>query len=220
MKRVSLLAAVLAALMLAGCGQKMEADSTAQQAPAQTAEQTANQTTHETGEQPANQTAAQTAGDQDPAAEGSGRAQTTELTFMLEGMEETVPATLYNGEGYSIYIFDEDWRLETDMEDGVLEEKWESTFNDDVELRVLHLGNRGLAEAQAFVKAKEDDYRFQEDKQGGLLGTDEQDRELMEVLFYPSDGAMFAVLYQYPEEAMEGFGARLRVMADTFERTT
>ena len=137
--------------------------------------------------------------------------------FTVEGMEEAVPATLYTGQGYFIYIPDEGWRLERDMDDSIPEDTWESTVNHDVELRVLHLGEKTLEEAKTWVTAAEDDYRLIEDKQGNLGGTDQEDREMMEVRFHPSGSQMYAVLYEYPLEAAEGFGARLSQIAETFE---
>ena len=186
-------------LALSGCGQT---DSPA--APETAAPSTVPET-------------AAPAGDRNPTAEELGRADKKDLTIMVEGTEEAVPATLYIGQGYSIYIPDEDWRLEKDVDDGIPEEKWESTVNDDVELRVLHLGEKTLEEAKAWVTAEEDDYRLIEDKQGGLGGTDEKDREMLEVRFYPSGSQMYAVLYEYPMEAAEGFGARLGQIAEPFE---
>ena len=186
-------------LALSGCGQT---DSPA--APETAAPSTVPET-------------AAPAGDRNPTAEELGRADKKDLTIMVEGTEEAVPATLYIGQGYSIYIPDEDWRLEKDVDDGIPEEKWESTVNDDVELRVLHLGEKTLEEAKAWVTAEENDYRLIEDKQGGLGGTDEKDREMLEVRFYPSGSQMYAVLYEYPMEAAEGFGARLGQIAESFE---
>ena len=186
-------------LALSGCGQT---DSPA--APETAAPSTVPET-------------AAPAGDRNPTAEELGRADKKDLTIMVEGTEEAVPATLYIGQGYSIYIPDEGWRLEKDMEDGVPEEKWESTVNSDVELRVLHLGEKTLEQAQEWVTAEEDNYRLIEDKQGGLGGTDAEDREVLEVRFHPAGTQMYAVAYQYPVEASEGFGDRLSQIADTFE---
>ena len=155
--------------------------------------------------------------DRNPTAAELGREEKKDLVFMVEGTEETVPVTLYIGQGYSIYIPDEGWRLEKDVEDGIPEEKWESTVNDDVELRVLYLGEKTLEQAQEWVTAEEDDYRLIEDKQGNLGGTDEKDREVLEVRFHPSGTQIYAVLYEYPMEAAEGFGARLGQIAETFE---
>lgn len=155
--------------------------------------------------------------DRNPTAAELGREEKKDLVFMVEGTEEAVPATLYIGQGYSIYIPDEGWRLEKDVDDGIPEDTWESTVNHDVELRVLHLGEKTLEQAQEWVTAEEDDYRLIEDKQGGLGGTDEEDREVMEVRFYPSGSQMYAALYEYPMEAAEGFGARLSQITETFE---
>ena len=201
MKKRHLAAALLLALSLTGCGQRT-ALPTAQTAPA-----------------PQEESSVETAADRAPTAEELGREERMDMAFSVEGETEMVPATLYIGQGYSIYIPDEGWRLEKDVDDGIPEETWESTVSHDVELRVLHLGEKTLEEARAWVTAAEDDYRLIEDKQGGLGGTDGEDRETLEVRFYPSGTQMYAVLYEYPTEAAEGFGARLEQIAGTFEVT-
>ena len=186
-------------LALSGCGQKAQTPPPAPETPvAETQTETPD-------------------GDRNPTAAELGREEKTNLAFTVEGETELVPVTLYIGQGYSIYIPDEGWRLEKWVDDGIPEDVWESVINDDVELTVLHLGEKTLAEAQAWVKAEEDDYQLVEDKQGGLGGTDEKAREMLEVRFHTSGSTMYAVLYKYPMEAAEGFGARLGVMADTFQ---
>ena len=208
MKKLILILTLL--LALSGCGQKTS--PVVPDVPPTAPETAAPETTA-----PETTAPAAPAEDRNPTAAELGREEKKDLVFMVEGTEETVPATLYIGQGYSIYIPDEGWRLEKDMDDGVPEDTWESTVNHDVELRVLHLGEKTLEQAQEWVTAAEDDYRLIEDKQGGLGGTDEKDREMMEVRFYPSGTQMYAVLYEYPMEAAEGFGARLAQIAETFE---
>lgn len=203
MKKRHLIVALLLALSLTGCGGQTAPTTQTTPTPQEAAPQ----------EEPA----ASTSGDRNPTAAELGREERMDMVFSVEGEAEVIPATLYIGQGYSIYIPDEGWRLEKDMDDGIPEDTWESTVNGDVELRVLHLGERTLEQAKAWVTAAEDDYRLIEDKQGGLGGTDEEDREMMEVRFYPSGSQMYAVLYEYPMEAAEGFGARLEQMAGTFE---
>lgn len=199
MRRMSLILTGLLFLALSGCGQKAQTPPPAPETPvAETQTETPD-------------------GDRNPTAAELGREEKTNLAFTVEGETELVPVTLYIGQGYSIYIPSEGWRLEKWVDDGIPEDVWESVINDDVELTVLHLGEKTLAEAQAWVKAEEDDYQLVEDKQGGLGGTDEKDREMLEVRFHTSGSTMYAVLYKYPVEAAEGFGTRLGVMADTFQ---
>ncbi|MBP3508627.1 lipoprotein [Oscillibacter sp.] len=208
MKKLILILSLL--LALSGCGQKTSpvVPDVPPTAPETAAPETAA---------PETTAPAVPAEDRNPTAAELGREEKKDLVFMVEGTEEAVPATLYIGQGYSIYIPDEGWRLEKDVDDGIPEDTWESTVNHDVELRVLHLGEKTLEQAQEWVTAEEDDYRLIEDKQGGLGGTDEEDREVMEVRFYPSGSQMYAVLYEYPMEAAEGFGARLSQITETFE---
>ena len=223
MKKLILILSLL--LALSGCGQKTspvvpDVPPTAPEtvAPETAApETTAPETTAPETTAPETTAPAVLAEDRNPTAAELGREEKKDLVFMVEGTEEAVPATLYIGQGYSIYIPDEGWRLEKDVDDGIPEDTWESTVNHDVELRVLHLGEKTLEQAQEWVTAEEDDYRLIEDKQGGLGGTDEKNREMLEVRFYPSGSQMYAVLYEYPMEAAEGFGARLSQITETFE---
>ena len=156
-------------------------------------------------------------GDQNNISNDLSRDETTDLRFMVEGMEELVPATLYIGQGYSIYVPNEGWRLEEDINEGIQIDTWESVINDDVELSVLHLGERTLDQAQDWIITEEEDFIFTEDEQGNLVGTDREDQKNIAVIFYSSDNAMYAVQYTYPIEATEGFGTRLSVIASTFE---
>ena len=188
-------------LALSGCGQT---DSPA--APETAAPSTVPET-------------AAPAGDRNPTAEELGRADKKDLTIMVEGTEEAVPATLYIGQGYSIYIPDEGWRLEKDTDDGIPEDTWESTVNGDVELTVSHYSGKTWAEARdAFARDK--DYVF-EDLMGGKLGDPltgmDEDGDYMSFMVAEGAGTVYVISWEYPAEAAEGFGARLGRIADTFE---
>ena len=141
--------------------------------------------------------------------------QQKELTFYLEGMEEKAMATLYAGDGYSLYIFDEGWV--NFLDDG--QPVWESRLNPDVKLGVIHLTDMPLSAAQGWVRHKFEGFDLIEDKQGGLGGTNAEGI-LADVRLIPSGEDTYAVCCVYPMEAAEGFGVRLAVMADTFALTS
>ena len=141
--------------------------------------------------------------------------QQKELTFYLEGMEERAMATLYAGDGYSLYIFDENWVYYLD--DG--QPVWESRFNPDVKLSVIHLKDIPLSVAQGWVRLKFEGFDLIEDNQGGLGGTNAENI-MADVRLIPSQDDVYAVSSIYPMEAAEGFGTRLAVMADTFTLTS
>ena len=141
--------------------------------------------------------------------------QQTELTFYVEGMEEKAMATLYAGDGYSLYIFDENWVYYLD--DG--QPVWESRFNPDVKLSVIHLKDMPLSVAQGWVRRRFEGFDLIEDNQGGLGGTNAENI-MADVRLIPSQDDVYAVSSIYPMEAAEGFGTRLAVMADTFTLTS
>lgn len=140
--------------------------------------------------------------------------QQTELTFYVEGMEEKAMATLYAGDGYSLNIFDEDWVYYLD--DG--QPVWESRFNPDVKLSVIHLKDMPLSVAQGWVQLRFEGFDLIEDNRGGLGGTNAEGI-MADVRLIPSGDDVYAVSSIYPMEAAEGFGTRLAVMADTFALT-
>ena len=227
MKKYVLLMTLLLALLLTACGQK-NAPPVEKKAEAPPAAETAEQKPEVLPAPPVQSKPAKPAEPAVPTLSGAAEQAVAAappaavaLKFMVEGVEETLEANRHEGNGYALYIPAEGWRLEErELDDGVFEEIWESTVNDDAELWVLSLGQRTLAEGQAWLKAEEDDFALQEDKQGGLWGADAEDGQLMEVRFHEGGGALYAVVWTYPEAAAEGFGTRLSVIADTFELTT
>ena len=150
------------------------------------------------------------------ACENIGREQNKDLVYYLEGEETKEPATLYIGDGYSVYIPNEGFQLEHDTENGVPADSWESVLNEEVEFEILHLGEMDLKQAQEWVIREEDDYQLVEDKRGGLGGTDKADN-VLDVRFETVGNSIYALMSKYPMEATEGFGVTLSVVADTFE---
>ena len=147
------------------------------------------------------------------------------LTFLVEGETEILPATRYTGAGYVIYIPDEGWCFEREEEDGMTEERWESVWNDEVELSVYTRPPypESSAAATRDIFLADSDYVF-EDAEGGTAGDPLVGREadgdyLCFMTAEGSGGVTYIVAWEYPAEAAEGFGARLRVIADTFAVT-
>ena len=203
MRRLSVVLMGLLVLALSGCGQKTQTPPPAAETPAET---------------PAGTTEETPAGDRNPTAAELGREETTELAFTVEGETELIPVTLYIGQGYSIYIPSEGWRLEKWVDDGIPEDTWESIVNDDVELTVSHYAGKTTMEARdAFVR--DEDYVF-EDLMGGelgdpLIGMDE-DGDYLSFMVAQGADTVYVISWEYPAEAAEGFGARLGQIANTF----
>ena len=146
----------------------------------------------------------------------SSRPEQTDLNFVVEGLEESIPAYLFRDLEYSLYIPHDGWQYHRMLEHDMLAKCWISTINPDVSLTVRHLGYRNLVEAQEWEREQNTGFQLIEDKQGGIGGTDGTGRSMLEVFFYSGQNAMYAVELRYPVEATEGFGTRLQVMADTF----
>jgi hypothetical protein len=149
-----------------------------------------------------------------PAAADLNRKERSNLSMTVEGTVETMPATLYVGQSryadvYSLYIPDEGWIAEEPGE-------WEAAANDDVELKVKFYAAEP-EEVRTAVLAEHSDYRFTDmDENNGFYGEDKEGDEVLEVWLHAADKGTFAVMAQYPQEAAEGFGVRLRTMAESF----
>ena len=204
MRRMSFVLMGLLLLVLSGCGQKTQTPPPAAETPAET---------------PAGTTEETPAGDRNPTAAELGREETTELAFTVEGETELIPVTLYIGQGYSIYIPSEGWRLEKWVDDGIPEDTWESIVNDDVELTVSHYAGKTAMEARdAFVR--DEDYAFG-DLMGGELGDPltgmDEDGDYLSFMVAQGADTVYVISWEYPAEAAEGFGARLGQIANTFQ---
>lgn len=116
----------------------------------------------------------------------------------------------YVGDGYSIYVPDDDWeQYKPDM--------WRSVHNDKIcfwvtcyENRNLETVRNELGEVQALLPVTESG---RENEMEGQIGDMITRARLIE---QAEADRVWAVFYSYPEEAIEGVGARLPVITDTF----
>lgn len=143
------------------------------------------------------------------------RAAMSVIDFFVEGETESVPATLYVGKGYSIYVPSEGWTVT----EGDGSTTWISDDNETVGFSVSTFAGVSAAEARAAYIA-DSGFEF-EDLNGGKLGDPllgwNEDGDALGLVSAEKDGTVYIVAWTYPEEAIEGFGARLQQIADTFE---
>lgn len=146
----------------------------------------------------------------DPEALETVLPESTKLTFIMEGEPEEQTAYLYAGDGYSIYVPDEGWeQYKPDM--------WRFAYNDKIgfwvtcyEKQNLETVKKELGGTYALFPVTESD---RENEMEGQIGDIITRVRLME---QAEANRVWAVFYSYPEEAIEGAGARLPVITDTF----
>lgn len=144
----------------------------------------------------------------------SGEEDDFSLFYTLKGMEESEPAWLEYGPGYCALIPREGWTMTAPGE-------WASDSNENMTFRVVHFSGeapenlpyRGLSRDQIAESLVKEGYQTQ--YQDYQLYKEEND--ITRVVEIRSNGAdNWGVVYTYPSEAEEGFGAILRVMAQNF----
>ena len=125
----------------------------------------------------------------------------------------------YEGQGYTIEIPDGQWRLESEWDDGRLEQTWESIFYPEAELEVQYYAGLTKEQAQTAVTLDEDDFRLETQIDGSLMGRDLGDREILFVRFYPGDNGTYVLTYTYTDtqEMADSVGDQLASMADSFQ---
>ena len=136
----------------------------------------------------------------------------TQLEFFLEGMVEYQDATLFVGDGYSIYITDDGWM--TAQEDG--KTTWTSSYNPDITLTVIPNAGTDFDTAMDALFAGYTDVEVDGEY---VYGHDEAYRYYRAARLIKTQDGILAAVWSYTIEATEGFGARLRVIAATLEAT-
>lgn len=150
------------------------------------------------------------------------------LTVMKEGEPEEKQASLVVEDGYSLYLPDGEWQKN---EEGI----WQAVVNDKVQIRVECLDRQELEKqihtVQFDIEAEMDDgmhYLVGADLSSAvsevglsnitLISSTEEMIKAKSKLYEDGDN-VWCVSYCYPEEAEEGWGRELPVIADTFAIT-
>ena len=144
----------------------------------------------------------------------SERDEKSEIEF--EGEETPAVSSLYTGNGYSIYIPDDEFRKGMDFDDGVLEDYWESRANEDVEIHVSTYGGVTPEKAQKHFLKENDDYIF-EDLTGKYICGQEKDGDTLWFFVETNENNTYIVSWEYPKSAEDAFSAKLAKVAYTFQ---
>lgn len=139
--------------------------------------------------------------DNNAAAAGQMREKTANLTFMVEGEEEQIPATLVTGEGYSFYLPDNEWQQSEP-------DTWTASMNEQVRFWILHQNGKTLDQVE------------QELSGSGFTEVYDRTWQQMDEMIYGVElkvleGDVWGVYYHYPADMEEGWGRRILAIGDT-----
>lgn len=136
-----------------------------------------------------------------------------QLEFFLEGMVEYQDATLFLGDGYSLYITNDNWLL-THGENG--ETAWTSGYNPDIVFRVIPTSGVTLSQAKGSIFGG---YTCFDEDGEYVYGKNDSGSMYRAARLIETSTGILAAVWDYSLEAAEGFGVRLRVIAGTLEAT-
>lgn len=123
---------------------------------------------------------------------------------------------LHQGDGYTLTLPQKGYRYDKDYDDGTLEEKWEYTKKDDVEIKVTSY--KGLDEETArnrFLR-ENNEYIFEDLSGYPICGT-EIDGDTLWFDLHKEDEGVYIVSWEYPKNTSEKIQKELSDIALTFE---
>ena len=121
----------------------------------------------------------------------------------------------HQGEGYSITIPSKVYHYEKEYDDGALEEKWEYTKKDDVEIKVTTYKNSDEISARTKFLKDYDEYIF-EDLLGQSLCGQELDGDTLWFNIHISGETVYIVSWEFPKNTNEDLQKELSKIAGTF----
>lgn len=131
-----------------------------------------------------------------------------------EGRENE--AHLYEGNGYTISVPEKSYIYEKDYDDGDLEEKWEYTKRDDVEIKVTTYKNSDEIKARGKFLRDNEEYIFEDLTGYSICGT-EPDGDILWFNLYQADGNVYIVSWEYPKNTNEELKKELSEIVKTFK---
>lgn len=142
------------------------------------------------------------------------RPEETELEFWGEGMKYPEPASLHAGQGYSMYIPNQGWKLSQTQTEWGWEDTWVSEYNEVVEMKVGFYAGASETDLQTAITPAP---ITQTEKGSWLMERRGENCEIIRL--YPEETGVYALFMRYPSEAAEGFGMQMQTILDTFEVT-
>ena len=121
----------------------------------------------------------------------------------------------HKGEGYTITVPEKDYRYEKEYDDGALEEIWEYTKKDDIEIKVTTYKNSDEISARTKFLKDYDDYIF-EDLLGYSLCGQELDGDTLWFNIHISGETVYIVSWEFPKNTSEDLQKELSNIAGTF----
>ncbi len=141
-----------------------------------------------------------------------GRDEHSTIAMMVEGETEKVPATLYIGQGYSIYIPDEGWTKFSE------DDTWRADANERVHIQVLGKTMTSLEDARAQIFHDHSSSHFEQYGEDLLIGHSDMLGETVSVKLIAGQKNVYYFIWRtYPDEAAEEFDAQLAAIAGTLE---
>ncbi len=134
------------------------------------------------------------------------------LKILREGEMDEMPATLFAGEGYSIYLTDGDWQQHAP-------DAWSGAFdgqivlNGQVQLWIVHYEDKTADQVKE--KLESDGYTSE-----NIDMTKQENEVIYKVRLNEFENDVWGVNYCYPIEAEEGWGVLLPLIVDTFAVST
>lgn len=118
-------------------------------------------------------------------------------------------------QGYTITVPKDNYRYEKDYDDGNLEEKWEYTKRDDVEIKVTTYENMDEMSAREAFLRDNNDYIFEDMTNYPLCGI-ESNGDVLWFNVYSSDSATYVVSWEFPKNTSMELQKELADISNTF----
>ena len=131
----------------------------------------------------------------------------TLITFVVEGMEEIVPATIFEGLQYTIVIPSEGWEM-------IARECWGSEANGEAQFWITdYAGEDADSVSEKLINNGYEQNEFDPYS----VSYEDEEGIVHQVKLFTENDETIGVFSCYPKEAEEGLGARIQTIIGTFE---